>query len=78
MGKLVFWILLIVVVWGGARFLTLMQRKNDAARTARLAREQRREPILRCEVCGVYVPASEAVKAGGKVYCSQGHRRDGA
>lgn len=73
MGKLMFWVLLAVVIWGFARFTTLMQRKSEAAREARLTRENAREPIVRCETCGVYVPASEAVRAGGKVYCSQEH-----
>ncbi len=77
MGKLLFWVLLAVLVWAGARFLSIMQRKNDASRNARLERDERREPILRCETCGVYVPASEAIRSGGKIYCSQEHRRKG-
>jgi len=32
------------------------------------------EPMLRCGRCGVYVPASEALIAGDKHYCSAEHR----
>lgn len=79
MGKLVFWLGIIVLVWGGARFLSIMQRKNEAARISReqldQQREQRREPVVKCETCGIYIPESEAVKAGNLSYCCPEHRR---
>ncbi|RME34887.1 MAG: hypothetical protein D6786_03565 [Gammaproteobacteria bacterium] len=31
--------------------------------------------MLRCEHCGTFVPAEEAVSEDGHVYCSQEHRR---
>ncbi len=75
MGKLVFWIALIAIIWGVARFITLMQRKNEAA--ARSRPEPQRELIIRCAHCGVYVPSSEAVHGGNRIYCSEEHRRLG-
>lgn len=79
MGKLVFWIGIIALVWGGARFLSIMQRRNDAASVKRqqIAKEQSesREPVLRCEACGVYVPASEAIRVGPLAYCCKEHSR---
>jgi uncharacterized protein len=32
------------------------------------------EPMLRCARCGVHVPASEAIDAGDRHYCSAEHR----
>ncbi|MGH1358813.1 MAG: PP0621 family protein [Burkholderiaceae bacterium] len=79
MGKLIFWLGIIALVWGGARFLSILQRKNEAARTSReqleREREQNREPVVKCATCGIYVPESEAVKAGKLSYCSPEHRR---
>lgn len=74
MGKLVFWIALGVLVWGVARFITLMQRKNEAAALTREREGQGRELILSCAHCGVYVPASEAVRGNGNTFCSAEHR----
>ena len=31
------------------------------------------ETMVRCEHCGIYIPASEAVRHGGKAYCSKEH-----
>lgn len=38
----------------------------------------RNELIMACSVCGVHVPASEALYARGQVYCSEAHRERGA
>lgn len=35
------------------------------------------EPMVACAHCGVHVPESEGVTAGGHFYCSQEHRRLG-
>lgn len=75
MGKIVFWIALIALIWGGARFITLLQRKNEAA--ARERANVRRELVISCAHCGVYVPSSEAVKRGDRIYCSEEHARAG-
>lgn len=75
MGKLVFWIALFAIIWGVARFISLAQRKNEAA--ARSRPEAQRELIIRCAHCGVYVPSSEAVRDGNRIYCSEEHRRLG-
>lgn len=34
--------------------------------------------MQRCSHCGVHFPASESVKAGGLVFCSEEHRKLGA
>ncbi|MGE0312424.1 MAG: PP0621 family protein [Lautropia sp.] len=50
--------------------------EGDRAKDER-AKDERdppRELMMRCAVCSVHVPSSEAVFAGGKVYCSAAHR----
>jgi uncharacterized protein len=37
-------------------------------------RSSRQELMMRCTLCGVHVPSSDAVFARGRVYCSPGHR----
>lgn len=36
------------------------------------------ELMMQCAVCGVHLPGSEARFAGGRVYCSDAHRDQGA
>ena len=49
---------------------------TDAADRARDADDRRggRELMLRCTVCGVHIPSSDAVFARGRVYCGVEHR----
>lgn len=35
--------------------------------------EDKAEPMACCARCGIYFPASEAVRAGGRDYCSPAH-----
>ena len=34
------------------------------------------EEMVRCVVCGVHLPKSESILAGGKFFCSDAHRRE--
>lgn len=74
MGKLIFWVGIIALFWGGARFLSILQRKQEAARLSRAAEERRQEAVVSCATCGIYIPASEAVMVGKKSYCCPDHR----
>jgi uncharacterized protein len=33
--------------------------------------------MMQCVVCGVHLPATEALFSGGKVFCSEAHRNQG-
>ena len=33
------------------------------------------EDMVRCVHCGVHLPMSESILAGGQYYCSEAHRR---
>lgn len=35
--------------------------------------EDKSEPMACCARCGIYFPSSEAVRAGGREYCSPAH-----
>jgi len=74
MGKLIFWLGIIVLIWGGVRFLSILQRKQEAARLLRTEQEHQQEPVVRCATCGVYIPVSEALRVGKQSYCCPDHR----
>ncbi|MEZ5651167.1 MAG: PP0621 family protein [Burkholderiaceae bacterium] len=74
MGKLLFWVLVAVVIFGVVRFNAIVQRRQSMAREAEQKRALEQEAMLQCERCGIYFPASEAVRAHGRVYCSREHR----
>lgn len=85
MGKLLSWVVMGIVGYLVWRLVRVIARKSEAARTqAGGASEGARagpaggaltdERIVPCAHCGVHVPASEAVEADGRHYCSVEHR----
>jgi uncharacterized protein len=38
-------------------------------------RKIKKEPMVRCEYCGIHVPKSRAVEADGHTFCSRKHQR---
>jgi uncharacterized protein len=86
MGKIALWIVVIIVVMLLVR--ALKPRSGNGARTADKAAGgrgrggdraaegdgTRGELMMSCAVCGVHLPASDAVFAGGRVYCGPQHR----
>ena len=36
------------------------------------------EMMMQCVVCGVHLPATEALFSGGRVFCSEAHSKQGA
>ncbi|MEZ5658761.1 MAG: PP0621 family protein [Burkholderiaceae bacterium] len=74
MGKLLFWVLVAVVIFGVARFGSLVERRREMARDKADDRALEQEAMLQCAHCGIYFPASEAFRARGQAYCSPEHR----
>jgi uncharacterized protein len=82
MGKIVFWIGLILVVVAGFRLAGILQRRQRAAEEARRRRDASApreqsvasEAMQRCAHCGVHAPSSEMISARGRHYCSAEHR----
>jgi uncharacterized protein len=89
MGKILTWVAIGLAVWAAWRLWTVSQRRVAAARERAAAsgaaggptgedaapkRPGTPELMMRCAVCGVHLPGSEARFAGGRVYCGDAHR----
>ena len=71
MGRVLFWLLLAAAAYLAYRWWRIKQRiiMRDATDRPRV------ESIVRCEVCGLALPQSEAVGVGERWYCGEEHRR---
>jgi len=91
MGKIAIWILIAVAVILLLRLIgTGKQRvagddaapgKGGSKRSDSSDDERQRNPgelMMSCAVCGVHIPASDALFAHGKVFCGPEHRDAGA
>ncbi len=71
------WLLVIAVI-----AVVLLLMKSAARRGALPTQkpdETKVEDMVRCQVCGVNLPRSEAILSRGRFYCGEEHRRqDGA
>lgn len=65
-GLLVGLILLIAKRW---------LRKRLEHRGPLQGKNAQRSKVLQCQVCGVYVPAEEAIHAGEHIYCCEEHKQ---
>ena len=85
MGKLLSWVVLLMLAWLVLRLLAISQRRRergqhhegatgDRAPTRAAPAAKHGERILPCAHCGLFVPASDAVRDGDAVYCSVAHR----
>lgn len=83
MGKLLSWLVLVALVYLGLRLIALSRRRRERAAAGRARREAGDpaaraqvggEMMVRCAHCGVHLPASEAISAGGRTYCDRAHR----
>jgi uncharacterized protein len=87
MTRLLFWIALVILVVAAVRskLRAAIARaqapgagaahpSSAAGGDAAWARvEDKSEPMACCARCGIYFPASEAVRSGGREYCSAAH-----
>ncbi|WP_251865486.1 PP0621 family protein [Achromobacter sp. Marseille-Q4962] len=84
MGKLLFWILLILAALTVARIAGRMAANRQAAPRGPSARPAPGRPaaatetMVRCAHCGIHLPRSEALLQGGQTWCSAEHARLGA
>lgn len=86
MGKVLFWVVLII---GGLLLARVLARHNAASQqpkvppVAKPAKGLRGGPkadpesMVRCEHCGIHLPRSEAVLSGGRIWCSPEHAKIG-
>lgn len=73
MGKILFIILvtLLLVLW----FKHLARPRGEG--TNKPPAPKKAEDMVRCKVCGVNLPRSEALLSKGQFYCCDEHRRSG-
>lgn len=72
MGKLIFLLFLALIAFLLLKGLKrAARRKDDGGAPPRQAVES----MVSCAHCGVNLPESESVRAGGRHYCSEEHRR---
>lgn len=68
MSRLLFLLAVIIVVYLLLKSYRRQSPKQDAPTKA--------EEMVRCAQCGVHLPKSESILAGGNFYCSDAHRRE--
>lgn len=68
MSRLFLLLAVIIVVYLLLRSFRKQTPKQDVPYVA--------EEMVRCVQCGVHLPKSESILAGGSFYCSDAHRRE--
>lgn len=68
MSRLLFLLAVIIVVYLLLRSYRRQSPRQDTSASA--------EEMVRCVKCGVHLPKSESILAGGNFYCSDAHRRE--
>jgi len=68
MGRLIFLIAVVAVVYWLLKSYLRQPSQKAAPETS--------EDMVRCSQCGVHLPKSESILAGGNFYCSEEHRRE--
>jgi uncharacterized protein len=80
-GKLLFWVVLIIAVLFVARIAARMAAAKQAGAQNSARRSQPApaapESMVRCAHCGIHLPRSEAVLQNGLTWCSTEHARLG-
>ncbi len=82
MGKILFWVVVIV----GVLFITRLlahhaakrQANADAPKKAKPESLGKPEEMVRCAHCGVHLPRSDALKQDEQFWCSTDHAKAGA
>jgi uncharacterized protein len=68
MSRLFFLLAVIIIVYLLLKSYRRQAPKQDVSASA--------EEMVRCAQCGVHLPKSESILAGGNFYCSDVHRRE--
>ncbi|HEU4373147.1 MAG TPA: PP0621 family protein [Telluria sp.] len=74
MSRLLFWLALAILVVMAIRS-KLRSSSIQPPPSRPMPRQPEAETMTRCAHCGLYFPASEAVRADGLDYCSPAHVR---
>ena len=79
MGKLLFWIVIIIAVLCVARIAARMAaaRARPVSPPPKPPAQRRRRGMVRCAHCGIHLPRSEALLQNGRTWCSADHAQRG-
>lgn len=81
MGKILFWLLLILGAMILARLLASHKLQRKATPAPQRARQggpgSTNEPMVRCAHCHIYLPRSDALLKSGETWCCADHARLG-
>lgn len=81
MGKIVFWIVVIIAGLFVARLLARQATKQNQPRVPPMAPSKNKaatpEAMVRCAHCGIHMPRSEALLLNGKTWCTKEHAKLG-
>lgn len=81
MRNLLIFILILIVIWWVRRAVQRLAEDSRERREQKAQRSQSAkqvaERMVSCEHCGLHVPESEGVRADGRFFCSDAHRRLG-
>ena len=78
MGKLLFWVVVIIAGLIVTRIINYQKaRARDQASDSTRAIRRKAEVMVPCAHCGVYQPESQAVHRNGAYWCSAEHARKG-
>jgi uncharacterized protein len=67
--------LLLLLLVGIVVYLLLRQRRRVGGNRKSSPPPPSPEVMVSCAHCGLHIPASESMQAGGRYYCSDEHRR---
>lgn len=70
MSRLIFLFAVGAIVYWLLKSYLKQEPKKDAPEST--------EDMVRCSQCGVHLPKSESILAGGEYFCSEAHRRERA
>lgn len=73
MSKLITILVLVVL---GVYFIRRMANRQVPPPDSAKGKDRAPEDMVRCKVCGVNLPRSEAILSQGRFYCCDAHRRD--
>ena len=74
MGKLLFWIAVVIVVMFVIRLINHQKAKDrQQANPPEKPSIGKAEEMVLCNHCGVYLPRSDALLKDGRLWCSQEH-----
>ena len=66
-------LVIVAIVWLVYRMYQNWLSSNKIARKQR-ARQAEIKNMVQCSRCGLHLPENEALRQGGKFYCSEAHK----